>query len=259
MSAVNWMTTRGTSYAHHGTDLATALYRPFERWCLERYGFTIDDMLNIGETAQALLTGRMNALLDEARAFAERVQTHASSPAARENLTAEESAKLAAPETLVSLTQRAAIHVYEHDGRDAMSFTLDDLIDVGSHKIEWTRFSKSSPFRQGVSARTLTAGCSTGVRLVEHPFLEFDGRFVLVVPGMVLRDAVVLLEDRFMRGVSTFSKARAKTLDRLALGYLKALLPDSKGFTNLHYDGTELDGLVILRDPLLLWRARERH
>ncbi len=248
MSTVNWMTTRGTSYAHHGTDLATALYRPFERWCLERYGFTIDDMLNIGETAQALLTGRMNALLDEARAFAERVQTHASSPAAREKLTAEESAKLAAPETLVSLTQRAAIYVYEHGVRDAMSFTLDDLIDAGLPQDRVDAVLKELSLSAGSLGPDAYGGLFDESPLVEHPFLEFDGRFVLVVPGMVLRDAVVLLEDRFMRGVSTFSKARAKTLDRLALGYLKALLPDSKGFTNLHYDGTELDGLVIFEN-----------
>jgi hypothetical protein len=82
--------------------------------------------------------------------------------------------------------------------------------------------------------------------LVERPFMEFDGRYVLVVPGMVLRDAVALLEGRLMNGVPTFSKARAKTLDRLALGYLKDLLPGSQGFTNLYYDGAELDGLVIL-------------
>jgi len=76
-SAMNWMTLRGTSYAHHGTDFATALYRPFDRWCLERYGFTIDDVLHVGDAAQALLTGRMNSLLREAREFAEQVKAHA--------------------------------------------------------------------------------------------------------------------------------------------------------------------------------------
>jgi hypothetical protein len=248
MSTVNWMTTRGTSYAHHGTDLATTLYRPFERWCLERYGFTLDDVLSIGETAHALLTGRMNALLDEARAFAERVQTHASSLAARENLTAEESAKLAAPETMVSLTQRAVIDVYEHGVRDAMSFTFDDLIDAGLPQDRVDAALKELSLSAGSLSPDAYGGLFDESPLVEHPFVEFDGRFVLVVPGMVLRDAVALLEDRFLRGVSTFSKARAKTLDRLAVGYLKALLPGSKGFTNLHYDGTELDGLVIFEN-----------
>jgi hypothetical protein len=68
------------------------------------------------------------------------------------------------------------------------------------------------------------------------------------VPGKVLRDALELLEDRFMRGVSTFSTVRARTLDRLAVGYLKDLLPGSDGYTNLHYNDTELDGLVIFEN-----------
>jgi hypothetical protein len=101
MSTVNWMTLRGTSYAHHGADLAIALYRPFDGWCLERYGFTIDDVLHVGEAVQALLTGRMNNLRGEALDFTERVQTQVSSPAARDKLTADESAKLDSPETLV--------------------------------------------------------------------------------------------------------------------------------------------------------------
>jgi hypothetical protein len=75
--------------------------------------------------------------------------------------------------------------------------------------------------------------------------LEFDGRFVMVVPGMVLRDTVALLEGRFLRGVAKFSKVRAETLDRLAVDYLTTLLPGSKGFTHLHYGDAELDGLVI--------------
>jgi hypothetical protein len=245
MSTVNWITTRGTSYAHHGADLATALYRPFDRWCLERYGFTIDDVLHIGEAVQALLTGRMNNLRGEALDFTERVQTHVSSPAARDKLTADESAKLDSPETLVMLAQRAFIHVYEHGVRDAMSFTPDDLIDAGLSQDRVEAVLKELSLSAGSLGPDAYGGLFDESPLVEHPFFGFDGRFVLVVPGMVLRDAVVLLENRFMGGVSTFSKARAKTLDRLALDYLKALLPGSEGFTNLYYDGAELDGLVI--------------
>lgn len=204
-SAMNWMTLRGTSYAHHGTDLATALYRPFDRWCLKRYGFTIDDVVHIGDAAQALLTGRMNSLLRQAQEFAD----------------------------------------LQQGVREAMSFTADGLIDAGLPQNRVEAVLKEFSLSAGSLGPDDYTGLFDKSPLVEHPFLEFDGRFVLVVPGMVLRDAVVLLEKRFMTGVSTFSKARAKTLDRLAVDYLKALLPGSEGFTNLLYDDAELDGLVI--------------
>ena len=255
-SAVNWITIRGTSYAHHGTDLATALYRPFDRWCLEQYGFTIDDVLHIGEAVQALLTRRMNSLRGKARDFAEQVQTHASSPAAHDNLTAEESAKFDSPETHVLLAQRALIDVFEHGVREAMSFTPDDLIDAGLPQDRVEAVLKELSLSVGSLDPDAYGGLFDKSPLVEHPFFEFDGRFVLVVYGMVLRDAVLLLEDRFMRGVSTFSKARAKTLDRLALGYLKALLPGSEGFTNLHYDDAELDGIVIFENAAFVMEGK---
>ncbi len=251
-SAMNWMTMRGTSYAHHGADLATALYRPFDRSCLERYGFTIDDVLSLGEAATALLTERFNSLVDEARSFAQQVEMHVRGPAMRENLTADEIAKRDSLETLASLTQRAHIEVFQHGIRDAMSFLPDNLSDAGLPQDRVEAVLKELSLSAGSLDPDAYGGLFDESPLVAHPFFEFDGRFMLVVPGMVLRDAVVLLEDRIMGGVSTFSKARAKTLDRLAVGYLKALLPGSEGFTNLYYDGAELDGLVIFEDTVFV-------
>jgi hypothetical protein len=244
-SAMHWMILRGNSYAHHGADLATALYRPFDGWCLERYGFTIDDVLHVGEAVQGLLTGRMNSLLGQARDFGEQVHAYAKSPAMRENPTAEESANLDSPGALVSLAQRARIHAFYGGVRDAMTFTPDDLVEVGLAPDRVAAVLKELSLSSGSVNPDAYTGMFDQSPLVEHPFFEFDGRYLLVVPGMVLRDTVALLEGRLMNGISTFSKARAKTLDRLAVHYLKVLLPGSEGFTNLYYEGAELDGLVI--------------
>src|SRR2546421_7819214 len=65
---------------------------------------------------------------------------------------------------------------------------------------------------------------------------------------MVLRDPIAFLEGRLIKGKATFSKARAKTLDGLAVKYLSAMLPGSVTHTNLSYEGTELDGLVLFED-----------
>ncbi len=242
---MNWMTLRGTSYAHHGTDLATALYRPFDSWCLEHYGFTIDDVLAVGETAQLLLTGRMNSLLDQARGFAEQVTEYATSQAGHAALAAKGLANIDDRDTETLFTHRAFIHILQQGIKDAMTFNIDDLVAAGLSEDRALAVLKEL----SVSPGSLQPGDYNGLfddsPLVQRPYFEFDGRFVLVVPGMVLRDAVVLLEERFMNGPSTFSKTRATTLDHLAVEYLKALLPGSAGYTNLFYEGAELDGLVI--------------
>ena len=73
--------------------------------------------------------------------------------------------------------------------------------------------------------------------LIERPFVEFEGRYVLAVPGMVLRDTLSLFESRLLRDARNFSRARAKTLDALAVRYLAAALPGSRSFTNLALRG----------------------
>jgi len=59
--------------------------------------------------------------------------------------------------------------------------------------------------------------------------------FVLAIPGMLTRDADVLLEHRLLAGRPNFP-----TLDRLAVGYLTNVLPGAAAYTNLYYEDTEL-------------------
>lgn len=77
--------------------------------------------------------------------------------------------------------------------RAAISFTVDDLVESGlpRDRVEAVLEELS------LSARGLRPGDYRGLfdesPLVERPFFEFGGRYVLAVPGMVLRDAVALL------------------------------------------------------------------
>jgi hypothetical protein len=65
---------------------------------------------------------------------------------------------------------------------------------------------------------------------------------------MLTRDADALLEHRLLAGRPNFPRHRAKTLDRLAIGYLTDVLPGAAAYTNLFYEGAELDGLVLFDD-----------
>lgn len=132
--------------------------------------------------------------------------------------------------------------------RAAISFTVDDLVESGLPRDR----VEGGARRASLSAGGLRPGDYRGLfdesPLVERPFFEFGGRYVLAVPGMVLRDAVALLEDRFMSGAPKFPKARAKTLDALAVEYITTLLPGSSGYTDLFYGDAEVDGLVIFEN-----------
>jgi hypothetical protein len=88
--------------------------------------------------------------------------------------------------------------------------------------------------------------------LRDRPFLEYQGQYMLALPGALSRDVDTLLESRLLAGSRGFSKQRAKTLDGLAVGYLGRLLPGAETYANLHYEGTELDGLALFERTALV-------
>ena len=82
---------------------------------------------------------------------------------------------------------------------------------------------------------------------MERPFLQHGDRYMFPVPGMLCA-MFRGLDARLMRGRPGYSKSRAKTLDRLAVEWLARMLPGATTYTNLHYGGNELDGLVLFED-----------
>jgi hypothetical protein len=210
-SALGWMTLRGTSYEHHGQDLARAVFEPHDAWSLQRFGFTIDDVLGVGRTADELTEQRLNALLDDAAAAG-----------------------------LRGFADVLARGITEHT-----TFTADDLVAAGLPKARVDAVLAEL----SASVGSLGPGDYNGLfdrsPLVERPFLAHHGRYLLVVPGMLLRDTVAGLENRYVRERNSFTKSRATTLDTLAVGHLATLLPGAQAFTNLFYEEFEVDGLVI--------------
>jgi hypothetical protein len=116
MGVWHWMTLRGSSYAHHGRELANAICQPFDNWCFEQYGFVFDDVLRLADAVDALWNERMNSLFAQAAAFANQVEGHIRAPE-RRKLTAEVRAKLDSAEARKTLVQRAAAEVYERGVR----------------------------------------------------------------------------------------------------------------------------------------------
>jgi hypothetical protein len=250
MGAMRWMTMRGSSYADHGQDLARAVYGPHSDWMLATYGFTIDDVMDLGLQAETLLNARVNELLGQARTFGDEVVKHLQSEGGKYRLPTDIKIKLTTAEGRFLIGGRAFIDVLQTGLRDALTFSINDLCSP-TDGVQRARF-ESALKELAIGVSSLDPSAYTGLYdespFIERPFLEFGGRYLLVIPGMVLRDPIELLEDRLLQGKPNFSEARAKTLDRLAVTYLGAMLPGSTAYTNLFYEGTELDGLVLFED-----------
>lgn len=236
--AMRWMTVRGSSFAGHGRDLALALYRPHNDWLLTTFGFTIEDVLQVGDAVVGLMNAKMNALGRTGEAEANQVLSQA--PKGDPNAEAK--------------GMMAFLGAMEAGIRGAMTVTA---AEIGATR-------KSPPIARvqavldelSVSAGSLSSDRYTGLfdesPLRTKPFLELNGDHLLTVPGALERDSPALLEARLLAGKAGFSQRRAKTLDQLAVGYLADLLPGAVTQTNLFYEGAELDGLVLFDDVALV-------
>jgi hypothetical protein len=234
-SAMRWMSIRGSSFAGHGEDLARELYEGQDPWLTKNLGFTIGEVIRVGQAVSELHTQRRNAL-GEAGADAADAET-------------------AGWEALSQLERReamgravmAVIATHEQGIRDSVTVTADlicghdEALDIGHVQAILDELS--------VTVGSLDAASYGGLfdanPLRDRPFLEYQGQYMLALPGALSRDVDVLLESRLLAGSRKFSRQRAKTLDRLAVGYLGRLLPGAETYANLHYEGTELDGLVL--------------
>jgi hypothetical protein len=140
--------------------------------------------------------------------------------------------------------------VFRSGVRDATTFTLDDLCSRTS-KLDLNRiFAVLAELSIEVGAvdESSYTGLFDPSPLVERPFLRHGDRYMLPVPGMLLRDVFTVLDARLMRGRPGYSKSRATTLDELAVQWLASMLPGATSYTNLHYGEDELDGLVLFED-----------
>jgi hypothetical protein len=241
-SAMRWMSIRGSSFARHGEDLAWELYGSRDAWLTKNLGFTIGEVIRVGHAVTELHTQRRNAL-GEAGAHAANAET-----AGWEAWSEFERREAKGRAVL------AVIATHEQGIRDSVTVTAelicrhDESLDVGHVQALLDELS--------VTAGSLDAASYTGLfdenPLRDRPFLEYQGQYLLALPGALSRDVDTLLESRLLAGSRGFSKQRAKTLDRLAVGYLSRLLPGADTYVNLHYEGTELHGLVLFDRTALL-------
>jgi hypothetical protein len=229
--AMRWMSLRGNSFAGHGPELAQEVYRPYGDWLLEAFGFSVDDVLAVGQAATELTATRMN---DLGREGAE-TMNRAGGPSHAPGFAA------AVLETLELFDARI---------RGVAAFTAEDLLGF-RQSLDADR-SRAVLDELSTEVGSLEASTYTGLfdvnPLRERPLLRMGDEFVLAIPGMLTRDADALLEHRLLAGRPNFPRQRAKTLDRLAVRYLTNVLPGAAAYTNLYYEDTELDGLVLFDD-----------
>ena len=127
--ALHWMSSRGTSYEHHGAELARAIHGPYDELCRKRYGFTVDDALRVGHAEEKWSTEQFNELLAQARAVADDLRTKSREPDVPRHVGARCARTPRRARDGGTLRLRGVSAVLEQRTPEATVFTVDDLVD----------------------------------------------------------------------------------------------------------------------------------
>lgn len=239
-----WANVRGDAYVHHARDLAFEIFDPIESWMRAEFGFTIADFYKVADAAISLICKNVN---EHRQSHAERINGLVE---AKNDLTPE---------------QRDAVQrVYE-----SLFKELPDCLVVTVASI--SEYSDTSPELVRTVLNNLSIGVGTlpdtdyrgavdESPLFSTPFLRDGEKYVLPVPGHLLRSPHDLFEVRLLKRFPAFSHHRADTIDRVATSLLARALPGAEVATNVHYrfdDGNgerdfETDGIVLFEGFCLI-------
>jgi hypothetical protein len=246
-SAMHWMSIRGNSFGDHGRELAIAVFTPFDQWMTATYAFTIADAIEVGDIVVNLWDVSVNSLLNHAREFADGVGAYLDD---RQRLPREVREKVVTAADRDNAARYAFFDAFRSHVAGATTFTLDELCEA---RPSLDRDRAAAVLRElSVDIGSIDPASYSGLfdpsPLVEQPFLQHGDRYMLPVPGMLVRDIFTVFDARLMRERPGYPKSQAKTLDRLAVELLASALPGAEIYTNLHYGPDELDGLVLFED-----------
>ena len=199
-SQLRWLSLRGASYVPHATELARKVLRPLDDQMSAELGFTVDDVIRFAEDVDHLMEERANALLaraqDEASGFVKAVlSAEESDPNVQAVLQAEGPAGVFA---------RAALARVEYEMSEALSMTYSELAESDpalGDKLQPLR-ALVAPF--GAIPRDAYRTAFDVNPLRSTPFVEWQDRIALPVPGLLMRDYMGVLEPILMDRVPAY-------------------------------------------------------
>lgn len=244
-----WLHIRGAAYPQHALNLAHAIFDKYSGQMRESMGFNLDDVVALEAAVTGLAEARYNALLEAAFEHAPEVVA-AARPLAHAH------PEQGGPHLTDSELERSAfIQVWDSAITPALSFAQEDVRDYApdlAPEAVQAMLERFTIQLGSLPAEDFSSPLNHNP-LAEKPFVEWNGRYMLPVPGMIARDFVGLLEGDLLDLQKGFSKWRAGVVDDLSLDHLVRVLPGAEAHKHVYYpwaeDGEErwpeCDGLIL--------------
>lgn len=238
-----WMHVRGDSYEEHARVVTFRTFGPMDEWLTATFGFTIAEFYAVADTVVALLERRVNGvvarMMDDLAAMGFR------------------------PDQLTGEVGRAALERCDRalgETAEALIFVPEDVASAALPAVTVRAVLERLSVRIGSLDQSVYSGPFERSPLTRTPFVLHDGRYVLAVPGHLVRSPHELFENDLHAKYPKFTKRRADAVDEICVELIAASLPGSESAPNVFYtfddgDGPErfeTDGIITFENHCLI-------
>lgn len=265
LSLMRYLGIRGDSYQEHHLDLVSGLFSPHDRFFLEHYGFSCNDVLAWIQVVESQV---VEAFFHEAAFMLKLKEMHelfkrfvdeegeGAFASMKECMTAYD----ALPEVQIKKKEIEELHqdverfIFEVRPNAELPQNFLDLVSA--------QFGDNSEFASFPKA----PGWPTNDSLIHRrPIVLHDGKYYCFLPQALFRNLVTIFEGLIREKdnayfETTYQKARSEYLIDGALRHFQKLLPSGKGFKSLYYETiingknerAETDALVLFDGHLFI-------
>lgn len=240
MSRAYFTEVRGTTYKHHGEELARRLFQPHAESMHHNLGFSLDDVLELENRVLDRMTRSVNDLAADAEGSAARSNAARPSTASSGSRDDDEYRRLLGLKIL-------------RGARDTLAFRIDDVADatLGADRIAAILERLSLPLGEGHLDRHSPLSRSP---LLETPFVRWKDEFALPLAGALGRESYQVLQPIMFEVVPRWERKRAKVLDELGVEHVIARLPDARVAFNAYYEATPGEPASLTEvDAIIVW------
>jgi len=268
-SISSFLIMRGSSYIEHHLDLVRDLFQSHDAFLKKHFGFTADELIQCIEDIEQQINENMqnfagpSKLLEELHKMFkdfvdERGAESFSSP--------EECRKeyLALPE----VKRKAEELKTSQDIVKDIPFTIKPTSKAPDKLLKL--LSSSFGDNQSFVSFSRSPGWPTNDSVIyENPLIEYKGEYYCFMPQLLFRNIGSILEEWIKNKdkayfENTYQEKRAEYLEKKALEYFKAIIPEAEIYKNLTYSvvengqekGCETDGLILYDENLFIIEAK---
>lgn len=242
-------------YPHQLSELLDEVfYNKFDKYYLEKFGFTIRDSIKFGKEIKELIDRKLNAALKAAKKIRKSIEIQNKEEIQTQNIKLRRDQNKGF-EIFVVATGMPSKYLF--------TFSVDEFKKTGSEKERFRNYLKQFSCKFGDQNSSYQYPLDNNIYSLK-PLINIGKDIYFCPLPKDLTDLLYIIHNKNLLsevakksaiGIQ-YNEAKATFLENKIYEYLKRIFPESNIFSNLHFTKGEIDLLVIFGDYIIIVEAK---